>query len=112
MGSVELRRFPHFFFFASPRLCGILEGKNDNEVKQMITVSDLALQFGGSVLFQHVDLQFTAGNCYGIIGANGAGKSTFLKLLCRELEPTRGEISIPDKTRMSVLKQHHFAFDE
>ena len=56
----------------------------------MITVSNLALQFGGSVLFQHVDLQFTNGNCYGVIGANGAGKSTFLKLLSGEIESTKG----------------------
>ena len=78
----------------------------------MITVSNLTFAFGTQTLFKDVDLKFTNGNCYGIIGANGAGKSTFLKLLCRELEPTRGEISIPDKTRMSVLKQNHFAFDE
>ncbi len=78
----------------------------------MITVSNLALQFGGSVLFQHVDLQFTNGNCYGVIGANGAGKSTFLKLLSGELESTKGEISIKKGLRMSVLKQDQFAYDD
>ena len=78
----------------------------------MITVSDLALQFGGTYLFQHVDLQFTPGNCYGVIGANGAGKSTFLKLLSGELESTKGEISIKPGLRMSVLKQNQFAYDE
>jgi len=78
----------------------------------MITVSDVALQFGGTYLFQHVDLQFTAGNCYGVIGANGAGKSTFLKLLSGELETTKGEISIKPGLRMSVLKQDQFAYDE
>ena len=78
----------------------------------MITVSDLALQFGGSVLFQHVDLQFTAGNCYGIIGANGAGKSTFLRLLSGELESTKGSVSVKPGLRMSVLKQDQFAYDE
>lgn len=78
----------------------------------MITVSDLALQFGGSILFQHVDLQFTAGNCYGVIGANGAGKSTFLRLLSGELESTKGEIFIKPNLRMSVLKQDQFAYDE
>ena len=78
----------------------------------MITVTDLSFQFGGQVLFKNVDLKFTGGNCYGIIGANGAGKSTFIRLLCGELEPTRGEISIPSTVRMSVLRQDHFAFDE
>ena len=58
----------------------------------MITISNLAMQFGGSVLFKQVDLQFTPGNCYGVIGANGAGKSTFLKILSGELEPTSGEV--------------------
>jgi ATPase subunit of ABC transporter with duplicated ATPase domains len=77
----------------------------------MITVNNLSFSFGTQVLFKDVDLKFTPGNCYGIIGANGAGKSTFLKLLCRELEPTRGEIVIPENTRMSVLRQDHFAFD-
>ncbi len=77
----------------------------------MITVNNLSFQFSGQLLFKDVDLKFTPGNCYGIIGANGAGKSTFLKLLCGELEPTKGEISIPSDTRMSVLKQDHFAFD-
>ncbi len=78
----------------------------------MIDVINLSFQFGGQLLFKNVDLKFTPGNCYGIIGANGAGKSTFLKLLCGELEPTGGSISIPEETRMSVLKQNHFAFDE
>jgi len=78
----------------------------------MITVSNLAFQFGGQLLFKDVDLKFTPGNCYGIIGANGAGKSTFLKLLCGELEPTKGEVYIPDTVRMSVLKQNHFAYEE
>ncbi len=78
----------------------------------MIQVSNLSFQFGGQLLFKNVDLKFTPGNCYGIIGANGAGKSTFLKLLCGELEPTGGQIVIPSEIRMSVLKQNHFAFDE
>ena len=78
----------------------------------MITVSGLSFHFGGQLLFKDVDLKFTPGNCYGIIGANGAGKSTFLKLLCGELEPARGSVSIPADTRMSVLRQDHFAFDE
>ncbi|MBR2721834.1 MAG: ATP-binding cassette domain-containing protein [Clostridia bacterium] len=78
----------------------------------MITISNLSFHFGGQLLFKDVDLKFSPGNCYGIIGANGAGKSTFLRLLCRELEPSTGEISIPDTLRMSVLRQDHFAFDE
>ena len=77
----------------------------------MITVTDLELQFGGSRLFSNVNLKFTPGNCYGVIGANGAGKSTFLRLLSGELESTRGEITIPPELRMSVLKQDHFQYD-
>ena len=76
----------------------------------MITISDLALQYSGTFLFQHVDLQFTAGNCYGVIGANGAGKSTFLKLLSGELDSTKGTISIKPGLRMSVLKQDQFRY--
>ena len=75
----------------------------------MITITDLSFQFGGQVLFKDVNLKFTQGNCYGVIGANGAGKSTFLKILCGELEPSKGEVSIPDTVRLSVLKQDHFA---
>ena len=77
----------------------------------MITVSDLGLAYSGQPLFSHVDLQFTKGNCYGIIGANGAGKSTFLKILSGQLEPTSGEVSILPKTRMSVLKQDQNAYN-
>ena len=75
----------------------------------MITVTDLGLSFGTDKLFSHVDLKFVPGNCYGVIGANGAGKSTFLKILSGELEPTSGSVEIPADTRMSVLKQDHFA---
>ena len=60
----------------------------------MITITDLGLQYGGSVLFSHADLQFTRGNCYGVIGANGAGKSTFLKILSGEVESTSGTVEI------------------
>ena len=77
----------------------------------MITVDNLSLQFGGQALFSHVDLQFTAGNCYGIIGANGAGKSTFLRILSGELEPSSGAVYIDKKRRMSVLKQNQFMYD-
>ena len=78
----------------------------------MITVNNLSFNFGGQTLFKDVNLKFTPGNCYGVIGANGAGKSTFLRILCKELEPTKGDVSIPDTVRMSVLKQNHFAYDE
>lgn len=77
----------------------------------MITVSNVSLQFGGDTLFKDVNLQFNPGNCYGVIGANGAGKSTFLKILCGTLKPTTGEVAIPKNLRMSVLKQDHFAYD-
>ena len=77
----------------------------------MITVNNLSMQFGGQWLFQRVDLQFTAGNCYGIIGANGAGKSTFLRILSGELDSTSGAIFIQPGVRMSVLKQDQFAYD-
>ena len=77
----------------------------------MITVSNVSLQFGGDTLFKNVNLQFNSGNCYGVIGANGAGKSTFLKILCGVLPPTTGEVTIPKELRMSVLKQDHFAYD-
>jgi len=78
----------------------------------MITVSDVSLSFDGSNLFSGVNLKFMPGNCYGIIGANGAGKSTFLRILCGELEPSKGDVIIPPKIRLSVLKQDHYAFDE
>ena len=78
----------------------------------MITVSDVSLKFSEKPLFKDVNLKFTPGNCYGIIGANGAGKSTFLKLLSGELEHDSGEISITPGERMAVLRQDHFAFDE
>ena len=78
----------------------------------MITVNNLEMNFSGQQLFKDVNLKFTPGNCYGIIGANGAGKSTFLKILSGDLEPTKGEVSIDKNSRMSVLKQDHFAYDE
>ncbi|ONI45077.1 ABC transporter ATP-binding protein [Candidatus Epulonipiscioides gigas] len=78
----------------------------------MVTVNNLSLQFGASTLFKDVNLKFTPGNCYGVIGANGAGKSTFLKILSGDIEPTTGEVIIPPKERMSVLKQDHFQYDD
>lgn len=77
----------------------------------MLTVNDLSIQFGSSILFSRVDLQFTPGNCYGIIGANGAGKSTFIKILSGELEPSSGSVTLAPKKRMSVLKQNQSLYD-
>ena len=78
----------------------------------MIQVTDLTLQFGGRKLFEDVNLKFTEGNCYGIIGANGAGKSTFLKVLSGEIEPTRGHVSVGKGQRISVLHQNQNDFDD
>lgn len=78
----------------------------------MITVSNLSLNFSGTNLFANANLKFVPGNCYGVIGANGAGKSTFLRILSGELESSTGDVIIPEGLRMSVLKQDHFAFDE
>lgn len=78
----------------------------------MITVSNLEVQFGKRVLFKDVNLKFTPGNCYGIIGANGAGKSTFLRVLSGEVDPTRGSVTFGPGERLSVLKQDHFEFDQ
>lgn len=78
----------------------------------MITVNNVSLRYGERKLFEDVNLKFTPGNCYGVIGANGAGKSTFLKILSGEIEPNTGEVIIPPNTRMSVLKQDHFQYDD
>ena len=78
----------------------------------MINVSNLSLRFGKRVLFEDVNLKFTPGNCYGIIGANGAGKSTFLKIISGDVDPTTGSVSFTPGERMAVLKQDHYAFDE
>lgn len=82
------------------------------EDEHLITVSDLSLNLSGHTLYEDVNLKFTPGNCYGVIGANGAGKSTFLKLLEGKIEPTTGNISIDANERMSSLNQDHFAFDD
>jgi len=78
----------------------------------MIQTHNLALQFGGRTLFEHVDIQFTRGNCYGLIGANGAGKSTFLRILSGEIEQTKGDIFMTPGERLSVLEQDHFKYDD
>jgi ATPase subunit of ABC transporter with duplicated ATPase domains len=78
----------------------------------MITVSNLSLRYGKRTLFEDVNLKFTHGNCYGIIGANGAGKSTFLKILSGEIDPSTGSVSFTPGERMAVLNQNHYAFDE
>lgn len=78
----------------------------------MLSVSNLSVQFGKRILFDEVNTQFVQGNCYGVIGANGAGKSTFLKILAGKLEPTSGHVHLEPGKRMSVLEQNHFAYDE
>jgi ATPase subunit of ABC transporter with duplicated ATPase domains len=78
----------------------------------MVTVNDVSLQYGRRFLFNEVNIKFTRGNCYGVIGANGAGKSTFLKILSGEINPNRGSVSIEPGNRMAVLKQNHFEFEE
>ncbi|OAQ42239.1 ABC-F family ATPase [Pedobacter psychrophilus] len=78
----------------------------------MITVSNLSLRFGKRTLFEDVNLKFTQGNCYGVIGANGAGKSTFMKILAGEMDPTGGNVSFTPGERMAVLNQNHYAFDD
>ena len=77
----------------------------------MLTVNNLSLQFGKRILFEDVNIKFTQGNCYGVIGANGAGKSTFLKIISGELDPTGGSISLKPDHRMAVLNQNHFEFE-
>ena len=78
----------------------------------MIQANNVTVQFGGRALFERVNVTFSKGNCYGFIGANGAGKSTFLKVLDGELEPQKGEVVITPGERLSVLKQDHFAYDQ
>ncbi|SEO60926.1 ABC-F family ATP-binding cassette domain-containing protein [Propionispora vibrioides] len=78
----------------------------------MISTNRLTLQFGKRILFKDVNIKFTPGNCYGLIGANGTGKSTFLKVLSGEIDPTNGEVSITPGERLAVLKQNHYEFDE
>src|SRR5680860_146164 len=78
----------------------------------MISTSGITLRFGKRALFKDVNIKFAPGNCYGLIGANGAGKSTFLKILAGDIEPDSGTVSVGSRERIAVLKQEHFAFDE
>ncbi len=78
----------------------------------MITVTNVGLQYGDRKLFEDVNIKFTPGNCYGLIGANGAGKSTFLKVLSGEIEPQKGDVHLKPGQRMAVLKQNHFEYEE
>ena len=78
----------------------------------MLTVSDVSLRFSDRKLFDEVNIKFTEGNTYGLIGANGAGKSTFLKILAGDIEPTTGHISLGPNERLSVLRQNHFDYEE
>lgn len=88
------------------------KGLTKHNISTMLTVSDVGLQYGKRILFDEVNLKFTRGNCYGVIGANGAGKSTFLKILSGDESPNRGHISLEPGNRMAVLKQDHFEFEE
>ena len=78
----------------------------------MLTVTNVSLRYGDKKLFEDVNLKFTPGNCYGVIGANGAGKSTFLKILSGEIEPQSGNVSLTPGQRLTVLKQDHYAYEE
>lgn len=78
----------------------------------MIQANNVTVQFGGKALFERVNVIFSPGNCYGIIGANGAGKSTFLKVLSGDLEPQKGEVVMTPGERLSVLEQDHFKYDD
>ena len=78
----------------------------------MLSVNGVTVRFGKRVLFEDVNIRFGKGNCYGIIGANGAGKSTFLKVLAGDIEPSKGEVTIDKNERISVLKQDHFAYED
>ena len=78
----------------------------------MLSAQNLSLQFGKRVLFDDVNINFTGGNCYGVIGANGAGKSTFLKILAGDIDPNSGKVTIEPGKRIAVLKQNHFEFDD
>src|SRR5688500_20349829 len=78
----------------------------------MIATDKLTLRFGARTLFENVDVKFTPGNCYGLIGANGAGKSTFLKILAGDIEPSQGQVIVGPGMRISTLKQDHFSFND
>ena len=78
----------------------------------MLSANGVTVRFGKRVLFEDVNIRFGKGNCYGIIGANGAGKSTFLKVLAGDIEPSKGDVTLDKGERISVLKQDHFAFEE
>lgn len=78
----------------------------------MISANNITLRLGKRALFEDVNIKFTPGNCYGLIGANGAGKSTFLKILSGEVEPTKGEVALTPGERISFLKQDHFQYDD
>jgi ATPase subunit of ABC transporter with duplicated ATPase domains len=78
----------------------------------MLSTSNITLKYGKRTLFEEVNIKFSPGNCYGLIGANGAGKSTFLKILAGEIDPTTGRVDITPGERMATLKQDHFEFDQ
>src|SRR5215467_8195191 len=99
-------------YLCTPVLNRELFGYGIQKFSKMISVKNVTLSFGKRVLFDEVNLNFTKGNCYGVIGANGAGKSTFLKIISGEIEPNKGTVDITPGERLAVLKQNHFEFDE
>ena len=88
------------------------EKRLSERLRNMISANNISLRVGKKALFEDVNIKFTEGNCYGLIGANGAGKSTFLRILSGQLEPTSGEVAITPGQRLSFLQQDHFKYDE
>src|ERR1700730_15840250 len=105
-----------FFRFTVSIVCGkVILIKNISKRlvgNKMISTNEITLRYGKRALFENVTIKFTPGNCYGLIGANGAGKSTFLKILSGEIEPSHGDVIITPGERLAVLKQNHFEFDD
>ncbi len=121
MGDGQIYQYKYIYYpKVCLRVCCIFKSINKyhKELKierkeiKMISANGVSLRFGGRALFENVNVKFTPGNCYGLIGANGAGKSTFLKILSGEIEPNKGDVSITPGERMAILKQNHYEFDE
>ena len=111
-GQLHKKRKTNIRLHISQKIRNFAPAKNLRKKNEMITVTNLAIQFGKKVLYKDVNLKFTSGNIYGIIGANGAGKSTLLRAISGELEPNKGTVEMLPGERMSVLEQDHFKYDE